>query len=588
MSEPTRNIEIEVSARGKGGQLSYKAAILAASNPQPRLPTALKIEPGHNVIEIGFGKPVDLDFAGTIVWLSRISGFEPSDDNMVKDGSDLSMIATKEPGGAPLVAGTKYYVRVAHYDAFGKTGLNVSSEYEAETILINGNELEPFTVPSAAIISLKAGKIEAESIISNLIYLGLMRFDGENSRITVDDNQNPPRRRINFGDIGPLLSDFGIEIFNKFGKLVLGSDGIGTKMVGELNVDDAISKRLAPNGVAYNLPMFAPPGHSNNMEDSGLPFHFLNVYDISIVNYSNHYDLTGVVPFNNGIPTQPAGGTYIFIDVKPLSATSLLTIEVEALVYGTPDKGMALFSGETINAIAATGDSQSGLAKLSICHREPAGNTELRRYKIYFLGGATMLNKTPTLGTLFGFASKTSIKVTEVRSNQAIVDPGSEVVTPGTYQDRTVQLSLSAGTAILSGSGDGGNVIWYGDIIRIHAGSELKIYITLDTTFYPGRSGSSGEPRATLGSIAYSVVSNNTIIGNGTLSSAAIWPAAGSHGEERRAGSTNIISVILLGGVAGQAYAISIKTGYQQAQQAAVPSPYYTASGNARITEIVN
>jgi hypothetical protein len=70
---------------------------------------------------VSTNRPADTDYSGTRVWISATSGFNPSVTTPVYDGPDTWYSAMG------LSAGT-YYVRVAHYDVFGKDSMTTSGE----------------------------------------------------------------------------------------------------------------------------------------------------------------------------------------------------------------------------------------------------------------------------------------------------------------------------------------------------------------------------------------------------------------------------------------------------------------------------
>ena len=117
-----RHLRIEVSVcdtLGREGQ----AEQLTVSNPVPAMvvPT---VRPSFDGAIVSIAKPGDTDFAGMIVWASPTSGFDPLTTASKYDGPSTSVTL-------PLDAGTIYYVRVAAYDNFGRTGLNISPEQQA-------------------------------------------------------------------------------------------------------------------------------------------------------------------------------------------------------------------------------------------------------------------------------------------------------------------------------------------------------------------------------------------------------------------------------------------------------------------------
>lgn len=118
---PYRIFRFEVYARRTNGLLSLKPAYLVVSNPAPDLPTGLQIAGGVGGFFVQAFASDDLDWKGMLVWASLTSGYTPGPANEVADVEANAVSLQLESGD--------WYVRVAYYDAFGKTGLNITSEF---------------------------------------------------------------------------------------------------------------------------------------------------------------------------------------------------------------------------------------------------------------------------------------------------------------------------------------------------------------------------------------------------------------------------------------------------------------------------
>lgn len=116
-----RDFKIEVRVRGKQGQLSAPV-VMAAHNPPPALPSGVTANMDADAIRTTWEACNDADYGGTLVWLGQSDQFAPADDLIVFDGQSSE-------ARTPLSATGDYYVRVAHYDGFGKTGLNISNAF---------------------------------------------------------------------------------------------------------------------------------------------------------------------------------------------------------------------------------------------------------------------------------------------------------------------------------------------------------------------------------------------------------------------------------------------------------------------------
>lgn len=117
---PWRQISVKVSARKKG-ILSIPGEATSDINAAPVAPTLILVA-GIRAVSVTVSRCEDLDYAGTLIYASASPGFTPSIDNQIYEGSTFFMHSDIE--------GTWYY-RAAHYDAYGKSGLNYSIESNA-------------------------------------------------------------------------------------------------------------------------------------------------------------------------------------------------------------------------------------------------------------------------------------------------------------------------------------------------------------------------------------------------------------------------------------------------------------------------
>ncbi len=127
----SRSVQLRLYAISANGQ-SSAPAMLSATNPQIGAPAGVQIVPAGNAVSVSATKPLDADYAGTRVWIRPSSGFDPAEEAPDYDGADWAY--TK----MPLVGGTTYYVRMAHYDAFGTDGLTYSTEFPFVALHIGG------------------------------------------------------------------------------------------------------------------------------------------------------------------------------------------------------------------------------------------------------------------------------------------------------------------------------------------------------------------------------------------------------------------------------------------------------------------
>lgn len=118
---PLRRFRFDVTCRDNLGRESAPAK-LVVNNPVPEIiiPT---VTAGIDVIHVNYTLPVDIDFAGVMVWVSPTEEFDPEilDAVYVGGGNSITLAAT------PFET---VYVQIAPYDAFGAQDLAYSAVFE--------------------------------------------------------------------------------------------------------------------------------------------------------------------------------------------------------------------------------------------------------------------------------------------------------------------------------------------------------------------------------------------------------------------------------------------------------------------------
>ncbi|MFA5388054.1 MAG: phage tail protein, partial [Candidatus Paceibacterota bacterium] len=127
---PIRTVTFKISARSMVGSSASEASF-TATNEAPAV-AAVSLEAGPGQIGVSAARPADQDLVGMIVWMSTSAAFTVSDINKVYQGSDNAFMKTG------LQPGIQVYFKVAFYDRFGVTGLNVSSAVGATPTATGG------------------------------------------------------------------------------------------------------------------------------------------------------------------------------------------------------------------------------------------------------------------------------------------------------------------------------------------------------------------------------------------------------------------------------------------------------------------
>lgn len=141
-----RAFTIEVRARGRNNQISERPARLSVENPAPELPM-LYPSVGFTHASLSYTPPTDRDWTGLKVWMSEISGFTPSDDNLILSGPDTSISIES------LVPGNTYYVVYQAFDDFGEGPR--ASEFSFQTRKVNNSDVDstPPSIPENLVLT---------------------------------------------------------------------------------------------------------------------------------------------------------------------------------------------------------------------------------------------------------------------------------------------------------------------------------------------------------------------------------------------------------------------------------------------------
>lgn len=133
---PARSLRVEVNVYDVFGRTTDPASDVF-TNPVPAA-----IAPTYNVIGssifMSYPTDIDLDFAGVILWRSDTPGIDTATDEPLYDGASNPIVI-------PGTHDTLYYFRIAAYDDFGKTDLNISTEFSISTLLDGADTIAPET-----------------------------------------------------------------------------------------------------------------------------------------------------------------------------------------------------------------------------------------------------------------------------------------------------------------------------------------------------------------------------------------------------------------------------------------------------------
>lgn len=113
---PWRALQVKIKAT-KGSVYSNGYLTLNGTNAAPAAPT-VTVTPGVKSLSVTISNPADADYAGTLLYAGDTAGFTPAPGNLIYEGVGTFFLYS--------TTSAKYF-KAAHYDTYGKTGLNYST-----------------------------------------------------------------------------------------------------------------------------------------------------------------------------------------------------------------------------------------------------------------------------------------------------------------------------------------------------------------------------------------------------------------------------------------------------------------------------
>ena len=137
-----------------------------------------------------------------------------------------------------------------------KIGLLAVGTAQIAALAVTDAQIANSTITSAKIANLVADKILAGTIGAQTIYLGATNFElnGANRNLIVRDDT--PVVRVRLGRLGAGVQNYGIEIYDASGNLIVGATGLGLNVVGQNQIartaymTQSDQSRLTPFGIA--------------------------------------------------------------------------------------------------------------------------------------------------------------------------------------------------------------------------------------------------------------------------------------------------------------------------------------------------
>ncbi|MGF1787088.1 phage tail protein [Photobacterium swingsii] len=119
-SDLDRDLRFEVLVVAKDGSISLTAGKVDAFNNQVQQPISVEVNGELSKLSVSWEHPSEVDYTGTDVHISKDTAFTPSNATLVATSTAPFVELVGEYEGV-------HYLRVGHYDCFGKQGMSYSA-----------------------------------------------------------------------------------------------------------------------------------------------------------------------------------------------------------------------------------------------------------------------------------------------------------------------------------------------------------------------------------------------------------------------------------------------------------------------------
>lgn len=224
-------------------------------NTAPGVPTGLAANASFRTVILTFTPPGDADVDHYDIFRN--------DEDVLSGALQVGDAIANVYVDTGVLTGVEYFYWVRAVDRAGNLGDFTSSVNATTTPLtladfqdlsIVNAKIANAAIDDAKIATVSAGKLTAGTITAGLISLGNDRFQLDSSlrRLTVQDDNNT--QRVLLGKLGAGAQDYGIQIYNTSGVLILGADGLGINVVGagQLQEGSVTGDKVVANAIDVN------------------------------------------------------------------------------------------------------------------------------------------------------------------------------------------------------------------------------------------------------------------------------------------------------------------------------------------------
>lgn len=188
---------------------TYTATSQKFNNPAPATPTNIVLATTARGFVVTCDLPTDIDVRGTLLWVSTSNGFDPTAVAPTFDAPQTNFSVNG-------TSGVTYYVRLAHYDLYGKnpSSLNVSAQQSITVSLLGTGDIDPSALNEQ--ISIVAGEDLAAGDLVNIY----------------NDGGTGKARKANAADASKEAVGYVINAFSTGATATVFLDGTNTAVAG--------------------------------------------------------------------------------------------------------------------------------------------------------------------------------------------------------------------------------------------------------------------------------------------------------------------------------------------------------------------
>jgi predicted phage tail protein len=140
---PQRQLRFTVIVRDIYGRTSEPAELVVNNDPPAAVNPTIRIN--ANMLFMTWPTPDDVDYLGSVIWISEDELFDPLTTEPIYDGMGTSIAYSAEPN-------TSYFVRLGVYDTFGKEGMSISPTVQVDTTAFT-IDLDPPSTPENLVLT---------------------------------------------------------------------------------------------------------------------------------------------------------------------------------------------------------------------------------------------------------------------------------------------------------------------------------------------------------------------------------------------------------------------------------------------------